>query len=214
MKKLLLYLIAGLGLAAGIAAETATPVTAAQDAAVNTAKKKVFMQVGAVEKTENDKYTMRKTETRYEFYIDDNTKIFLREETTASALREKNYVVIKGPKNKKVVLANSIYIYNNREDYESFSEKKEETPEAVQKVFSTLLEGRVKQLNPLIITLADGTEYTVSYDEDTYWILTSNSGKDEIKAGERIKLFFDKLYSIRYKNFPIKIVIDRVKAGF
>jgi hypothetical protein len=177
-------------------------------------KKKTFMQVGAVEKAEGDKYVMRKTETRYEFYLDEKTKIFLRTESSADALMDKNYLVIKGPKNRKVVLANSVYIYDSKEAYENSSDKKEDNPEAWKKVFSAVLEGTIKQKNPLIIRLSDGSEYAVSYDEDTYWILTKPADKSEIKAGERIRLFFDKLYSIRYKNYPVKVIVDRVKSGF
>jgi hypothetical protein len=218
MKKAIAGVIIIMALAAAAMAEdqaqtAPVAVTPTQDAAAP-AKKRVFMKVGAVEKVENDKFTMRQTETRYEFFLDEKTKIFLRSESAPGTLQEKNYLVIKGPKNKKVVLANSVYIYDSRDEYEGFADKKEENPDDVKRVFSAVLEGTMKQKDPLIIRLADGTEYTVSYDEDTYWILTKKADKEELKPGERIKLFFDKLYTIRYKNYPVKIVVDRVKAGF
>jgi hypothetical protein len=33
-------------------------------------------------------------------------------------------------------------------------------------------------------------------------------------AGDRLKLFFDKRLSIRYNNYPVKVVVDRSKAIF
>jgi hypothetical protein len=210
----IIFLTAAL-MAEPVAATSVSAVSGQEDpAAPASAKKKIFMQVGAVEKVEGDKYVMRKTETRFEFFLDENVKIFLRAESSFEGVNEKNYIVIKGPKNKKVVLANSVYVYNSREEYEDSADKKEESTDSVKKVFSTVLEGTVTQKSPLIIRLADGTDYTVSYDEDTYWIITAKTDKNELKAGERIKLYFDKLYSIRYKNYPVKIIVDRVKAGF
>jgi hypothetical protein len=216
MKKIILTAVLALTTCAAFAAEPAATMVspAPGEGAAPAPKKKTFMQVGAVEKVENDKYVMRKTETRYEFYIDENAGIYLRSEASFDSLQEKCYVVIKGPKNKKTVLANAVYIYRNKAEYEGLNDKKEDLAEGQSKVFSTLLEGTLKQKDPFIITLADGREYAVSYDEDAYWIKTEKSDKSEIKAGERIKLYFDKLYSIRYKNYPYRIIIDRVKAGF
>jgi len=218
MKKILATIIILLFFAAAVAAENdeqASPsgVTATQDANMPS-KKKVFMKVGAIEKVESDKYIMRQTETRYEFYLDDKTRIFLRAESSPDILTEKNYLVIKGPKNRKTVLANAVYIYTSKEEYGGFADKKDEDKDDVKRVFSTVLEGTIKQKDPLIIRTAEGAEYAISYDEDTYWILTKKAEKEELKPGERIKLFFDKLYTIRYKMYPSKIVVDRVKAGF
>ena len=219
MKKVIIAAIISVFLAAASAAAEGQPEGSAKTEALQEgsavtapAKKKVFMQVGAIEKVEADKYTMRKTETRFEFYTDDNTRIFLRSECGPESVAEKYYLVIKGPKNKKTILANSVYVFGSRDEYEAFQDKKEDNPD---KAFSSMIEGTVKQKDPLIITPSEGTgEYAVSFDDETYWILTKKSDKSELKPGERVKLFFDKLYSIRYKNYPIKIVVDRVKAGF
>ncbi len=193
------------------AGKVTAPAADGQAAAV---RKKVFMQVGAIEKIEGDKFLMRKVETRYEFYFNEDTKVFIRTEGSIDRINEKNYLVIKGPKNSKVVLANSIYVYDSRDEYDAVIDKKEQDQDAPQKVFSAMLEGTVRKKGPLIIILENGKDYTVSYDEDTYWVITKKSDKNEIKPGERIKLFFDRFYSIRHKNYPIKVIIDRVKAGF
>lgn len=206
-RALVITLIMAAGAAAVFAADE--PVSLTQ-----TAKKKIFMIVGAMEKVENDKYTMRKTETRYEFFLDENTPLFMREEVSSGSINENNYLVIKGPKNRNTVLANAVYVYENKAGYEAAADKKEETPDAPQKVFSALLEGVVVRTDPMVIRLADGREYKVSFDSDTYWMLVKRTNKDELKPGERIKIYFDKLYSIRLKNVPIKVIIDRVKAGF
>lgn len=177
-------------------------------------KRKIVLFVGAVEKIENDKYTMRKVESRYEFYIEDSTLLLLREEGSAERLNEKNYVVIKGPKNKNTVLANAVYVYESIDEYGLAADKKDEDPDAPKKVFSSMLEGVVIKKDPVMIRTEDGREYTVSHDDETYWMLIKRSNKGEIKPGERIKIYFDKFYSIRVRNVPIKVVIDRIKAGF
>lgn len=177
-------------------------------------KKKIYIQVGAIEKSDNSKYLMRKIDTRYEFYLNDSARIFLRSEAAIQDIQDKAYIIVKGPKNKKVVLANAIYMYANRSDYDDSIDKKDDNEDAAQKVFSFPLQGFVKQKDPLVMTLSDGRDYTVSYDDDTYLVMTKKCDKSELKPGERVKLYFDKLYSIRYDNYPIKIVIDRVKSGY
>jgi hypothetical protein len=177
-------------------------------------KKKIYIQVGAIEKSDNSKYLMRKIDTRYEFYLNDSARIFLRSEAAIQDIQDKAYIIVKGPKNKKVVLANAIYMYANRSDYDDSIDKKDDNEDAAQKVFSVPLQGFVKQKDPLVMTLSDGRDYTVSYDDDTYLVMTKKCDKSELKPGERVKLYFDKLYSIRYDNYPIKIVIDRVKSGY
>jgi hypothetical protein len=223
MRRILLAAGAVLLIAACVCAadETAAPdkltaTAAGQESAAPAAaaKKKAFVKVGAIEKIEGSKYLMRQTETRYEFFFDENTKAYLRSEGSSSDVHEKNYLVIKGPKNKKIVLANSVYIYASKAEYDESAEKKTEASEGMKMVFSAMLEGSVRQTDPLTIMLADGREYTVSYDDDTYWILTKKTDKNELKAGDRVKIYFDKLYSIRYTNYPSKVIVDRVKAGF
>jgi hypothetical protein len=177
-------------------------------------KKKIYIQVGAIEKSDNSKYLMRKIDTRYEFYLNDSARIFLRSEAAIQDIQDKAYIIVKGPKNKKVVLANAIYMYANRSDYDDSIDKKDDNEDAAQKVFSVPLQGFVKQKDPLVMTLSDGRDYTVSYDDDTYLVMTKKCDKSELKPGERVKLYFDKLYSIRYDNYPVKIVIDRVKSGY
>ncbi len=191
-----------------VSAESNDAVAAGQEG-----RKKVFIQVGAIEKVESDKYTMRKLESRIEFYITEGTPIFLRTESSTEQAIENSYLVIKGPKNKKAALANTVYIYKDKQEYLEYEGQKEKDGE--EKVFSAGLEGKVKRTDPyLVIETASGEQFIICYDQDTYWVLTSKTNASELKPGERIKLFFDKLYSIRYKNYPIKIIIDRIKANY
>jgi len=57
-------------------------------------------------------------------------------------------------------------------------------------------------------------KYFVSSDENTYWVFNKRSEKNEIKIGGRLKLYFDERISIRYKSYPVKIIIDRAKVGY
>ena len=188
--------------------------------------KEKIVQTGALEKVEGDKYTFRKVQTRIEFYLPEELKIYLKNDGGAVNLTEKAYLDIRGPKNKKAVLANTIYIYENRKMYDEMTDK-DSLPS--KKSFQAPLTGIVAQKGPLmdkdekgntiqkyffIIKDDEGAEYQVCFDEDTLWINNTSALKTDILAGDRMKLFFDKRLSIRYKNYPVKIIIDKSKNVF
>jgi hypothetical protein len=173
-------------------------------------KKKLYIQTGALESFNANKYILRKISSKIEFFINDSTVILLKSPGSYSDLKEKCYIVVKGPHNKKTILANSVYIYNNKEEYALFSDENKTSDTPIK--FSFLLEGYVKQLEPLIINTADMKDYIVSYDEDTNFIINKIGNKDNIKIGDSLTLFFDKIISIRYDNYPIKIIINKMRS--
>jgi hypothetical protein len=188
--------------------------------------KEKIISTGALEKVEGDKYTLRKVQTRIEFYLQEGVKIYLKSDGGPVNLTEKSYIDIRGPKNKKAVLANAIYIYDNKKMYDEMTDK-DALP--AKKSFQAPLTGIVIQKNPLlgknengdvtqkysfIIKGDDGVEYQVCFDEDTLWVNNTSATKSDMIAGDRMKLFFEKWLSIRYKNHPVKIIIDKSKNVF
>ncbi|MCX7698606.1 MAG: hypothetical protein N2114_03975 [Candidatus Goldbacteria bacterium] len=173
-------------------------------------KKKLYLQIGAIESFEGNKYVLRKISSKIEFFINDATLILLRKPGDFSDIKEKNYLVIKGPHNKNTILANSIYIYKDKDEYNLFLDDSKTLEN--QTKFSFQLEGFVKQTEPFLIIIVDGKEYIVSYDEDTNFITNKIGKKDDIKIGDRAILYFDKIISIRYDNYPVKIIISKIRA--
>jgi hypothetical protein len=172
----------------------------------------ILIQTGALEKIEGSKYILRKVQSRLEFYAADNTKFFLKSDGSAADLNDKVFVEVRGPKNKKAVLANAVYIYESRNQYNDIMDR----DFAVLKgSFQAPLLGTIKQLSPyIILTAQDGLDYLVCVDEDTIWVYNKTITKADMIAGDRLKLFFDKRLSIRYNNYPIKVVVDRAKDVF
>lgn len=222
MNRITVFVLCALFAAAVCAAAQNEPVkssakTAAEDEGGQqpaAEESKAYIKVGAIEKIGGSKYIMRKIDARYEFFLNGSAKLFLREEGTSDDMREKEYIVVKGPSNKKVILAKAIYIFTDRSDYDGFTDKNDVNTDASQAAASGTLQGSVRQKDPLIMMLSDGKEYTVSYDDDTYIVMTKQCDRSELKPGDRVKLYFDKLYSIRYDNYPVKVIIDRVKSGY
>lgn len=174
-------------------------------------KKKLYLQTGAIESYEGNKYILRKISSKIEFFINDSTLILLKNIGSFSDVKEKNYIVVKGPHNKNTILANSIYIFKNKDEYDLFSDEKKITDTPVK--YSFMLEGYVKQTEPFLKIMLDNREYIVSYDEDTNFITNKIADKNDIKTGDSVTLFFDKLISIRYDNFPVKLIINKNRAG-
>ena len=194
-------------------------------------KIKVFMQVGALEKKEGDKYLLRRVSSHIEFFMAPETPVYIREQGEKSQLNPGSYLVIKGQRNTNTVVANAVYIYKNKEEYEAFNEIAiREAAESVR-VFNNELRGVLKEsgdifdkleesLRPLMIVSdekdSEGVfrKYLVANDADTYWVMNRKTSQSEIAVGDRLKLFFDRSISIRIKNYPVKVIIDKVKAGF
>ncbi len=194
-------------------------------------KVKVFMQVGALEKKEGDKFLLRRVSSHVEFFMTQDTPVYIREQGEKSQLETGCYLVIKGPRNSNAVIANAIYIYKNREEYEAFNELTLRDAAETGRVFNTELRGVLadsteifektdEEIRPLLLVSEeknkDGSEkkYLVSNDPDTYWVINRRTSQSELAIGDRLKLFFDRAISIRVKNYPVKVIIDKVKAGF
>jgi len=179
-------------------------------------KKEKIIQVGALEKIEGDRYILRKVQTRLDFYMDDNTRIFMKTDGTAADITEKSFVDIRGPRNKKAVLANTVYIYPDKKTYDEMVDKDSvpASSSAGKKTFSGPLTGIVKQKEPLMITADDNKEYEVCFDEDTLWINDKPALKADMILGDRMKTYYDKRLTLRYKSVAVKVVIDKSKAGF
>ncbi len=188
--------------------------------------KEKIIATGALEKVEGSKYTLRKVQTRLEFYLPDDVKIYLKSDGSTANLNEKCYLDIRGPKNKKAVLANAIYIYGNKKMFDEMTDK-DALP--AKKSFQAPLTGVVTQKNPIvgrnengdviqkysfIIRGDDGIEYQVCFDDDTLWVYNTTATKAEMLPGDRMKLYFTKMLSIRYNNYPFKIIIDKSKNVF
>lgn len=194
-------------------------------------KVKVFMQVGALEKKEGDRFLLRRVSNHLEFYMEQNTPVYIREQGNKSQLTAGAYLVIKGPRNSNTAIANAIYIYKNKEEYEAFNELSLREAAETGRVFNTELRGVFagsaevfenirKGISPILLESEERNKdgsvkfYLVSEDEETYWVINRRTSQSEMEIGNRLKLFFDRSVSIRIKNYPVKVIIDKVKAGF
>jgi hypothetical protein len=195
----------------GVPGGVSTTVDAGGNTYEATAKEKI-VQSGALETVSGGKYTLRKIQTRIEFYLNDDTHIFLKNDGGVENISEKSYVDIRGPKNKKAVLANAVYVYKNKKMYDEMTDK-DALPS--KKSFQAPLTGYVTQVSPLLIIKGDdGAEYQVCFDDDTIWSNNTAASKEELLPGNRMKVIFDKRLSIRYKNYPVKIIVDKSKNVF
>jgi len=232
--KIILVLAVSFGVAVSVRAADVK-----EDAKGNTKetkeKKELFLQVGALEKKDGDKYLLRKRSSHLEFYIDDETSFFLKRSGSPDDIEPGRFIIVKGPKNSKTVLANAVYVYESKEDYEEFiytGKKEEGGGDKPKRRFSVSIKGIVadpgemfdkidENMKPVLME-AEGRvddegnpeKYFVSFDENTYWVFNKRSEKNEIKIGGRLKLYFDERISIRYKSYPVKIIIDRAKVGY
>jgi predicted nucleotide-binding protein len=185
----------------------APPAESAGDQIAASPKKEKIVQVGSLEKIEGKKYILKKTQSDLEFYIDDSAKIYIKADGSAADLNDRCFIEIKGPHNKKAVLANTIYIYPDRKIYEEISDN----AGADKKIFSAAVKGTIKSKDPLVIISDDDKEYSVCPDDDTFWIKSRQSVKQDLMPGDRLKVYFDKKLSVRYKSEAVKVVIDKSK---
>ncbi|MCE5300849.1 MAG: hypothetical protein LLG37_08280 [Spirochaetia bacterium] len=193
------------------AAEKNVTEAAGEDADENAKLPQNIISVGVLEKIDGDKYILRKVQTSIEFRLNNDTKFFMKTEGRPAELSEQKIVSVRGPRNKKTILANSIYVFDSREQYEQMTGT-EEFQGSEKKQFSAPLVGTIKRADPMVITLEDGREIQVSWDEDTYWVVNKTVTKNELSPGDRIKLYFDRRISIRHKNYPVRIIIDKSKT--
>lgn len=224
-KAAVIFLLAGLFSTAGYAE---TPV---QTEEPEQKKVKVFMQVGALEKKEGDKLLLRRVSNHLEFFMTEETPVYIREQGEKYQLKNGNYLVIKGQRNTNTVIANAVYIYKNKEEYEAFNELAIREAAETGRVFNTELRGVLaysgdmfekmdENLRPLLLESEEKSKegrplkYLIANDADTYWVMNRKTSQSEMAIGDRLKLFFDRSISIRIKNYPIKVIIDKVKAGF
>ncbi len=227
--------------------QVATPLVSDTYITTENAKKKIFIQIGALESIENEKYNLRKVSDHLEFYLDDNVKIFQKRIADQNALRQWQFVVIKGPSNANSVLANSVYVFN---DMESYNETKNDDKEDKKINVDSGIQGNVikatsdsdeyeklkeehlkqqpvatpsasgeentavKSTRPFYIKTTDGNIYRVLHDEKTYWVFIEKKSKSDIKIGDRLKLYFDKRITVRYKSFPVKVVIENALGQY
>ncbi len=181
---------------------TSIKQTATIDLSGNTVvQRNFYLRIGAIESIKNDKYLLKQKTSEIEFYINNDTRIFLTSKGSFDDINIGDYVLIRGPRNKRVALANSVSIYKDKKLFMAFNVKDE-----------YVIKGIIRQKEPFIITPDnEGRDLKVEYDEDTYWILNKEVDANEIKVGDRANLYFDTVVSIRYKNYPIKITINRDK---
>ena len=72
-------------------------------------------------------------------------------------------------------------------------------------------EPKIDYIRPFYIKTADKKVYMVMCDASTHFTLTDKKTKEDMKPGDRLKLYFNKRITIRYKSYPIKIVIEKAK---
>ncbi|HNZ30440.1 MAG TPA: hypothetical protein PKJ42_10630 [Candidatus Goldiibacteriota bacterium] len=226
---------------------------AAVSPATDDSEKKIFIQVGALEKQEGDKYILRKKSGEIEFYLDDNALFYSREKAKPEDMKEGMLVLIKGAKNQNAVLASTVQIYNGWDSYESTKDIGAESGsgmmsgtikgtvvrarsesneyESLQEKYlttqaqndealiqeagvegaGTAITDKEGYIRPFYIKTADKKIYMVMCDDSTPFTLTDKKTKADMKVGDRLKLYFNKRITIRYKSYPIKVVIGKAK---
>jgi len=192
-------------------ADEPTDVQQTDNTIIAQTQKKLYIQNGAIESCNGNKFILRKVSSKIEFFINDATLILLKMAGTFTDIKENNYLVVKGPHNKNTILANSVYIYNNKDECDLFSDEKKSSETSAK--YSFVLEGYVKKTEPFLTITSGSRDYIVSCDEDTKFIINKITSKDDIKTGDSVTLFFDKIISIRYDNYPVKIIINKIKIG-
>jgi len=232
----------------GVYAENTTAQKTPEETAVKT-----FMQVGALEKKDGDKYILRKKSGALEFYLDENTIMYSTENAAPADLKEGQLVLVKGARNANAMLASTVQIYNSWDIYSSTKSdqadegqnllsgflkgtvvrSKSETDEyeylqnkyltqqmhndaalqreAAEQGKSSVEESKADYIRPFYIKTADKKVYMVLCDGSTRFTLTDKKTQDDMKPGDRLKLYFNKRITIRYKSYPVKIVIEKAK---
>lgn len=187
----------------------------------NQIKKRFFLQIGALENKSGDKFLLRKKSSGLEFFVDDNTEIYLKEKAEFRTMEKGNYVIIKGPKNNNAILANAIYIYKDKKLFEDFNKISEingktkiQEAEGIVDDLGDNFSNIDEKIRPGIIILDNNSKMLFSFDDTTYWVSVKKVNKTDINLGDRLILYFDKRVSLRVKNIPFKIVINRIEHGY
>ncbi|PKL92575.1 MAG: hypothetical protein CVV21_02105 [Candidatus Goldiibacteriota bacterium HGW-Goldbacteria-1] len=233
---------------AGAYADTTSAQTAPEEPA-----EKIFMQVGALEKKDGEKYILRKKSGELEFYLDENTLMYSTENAGPADLKEGQLVLVKGARNANAMLASTVQVYNS---WDIYSSTKDNQTDAGQNLLSGFLKGtvvrpkseadeyeylqnkyltqkmqndaaleqeaeaqgdkvtvepKIDYIRPFYIKTADKKVYMVLCDGSTRFTLTDKKTKEDMKPGDRLKLYFNKRITIRYKSYPVKIVIEKAK---
>lgn len=185
-------------------------------------KQRVFLQIGAIESKNGNKFILRKKNSKLEFFIEENkTEIFLKETANQQNIEKDNFLIIRGPYNKKAILANAIYIYKSKELYEKFIRKiEDQNNKKIQEISGIVLNAMDifdkldESLRPGIINLNNKEKMLFFYDENTYWIIIKKIDYSDINIGDRVILYFDQRVSLRVKNIPFKVIINRIAVGY
>ncbi|MEI7541665.1 MAG: hypothetical protein WCJ94_00215 [bacterium] len=208
------------GIAGGVSGAVET-----KDNIIGESVKQKIIQTGFLEKVSGDKCLLRKAQSKVEFYLSDKINIFNKNDGSLSDLTDRSYIDIRGPKNKKAALANTIYIYQNKK---MFDEMTDSETSISKNSFQSPLAGTIIRNNVMVsnsdnvsgtaqiaftVRTDDGLDYQILFDEDTIWVNNTVVTRRDLTVGDRLKLFFDKRLSIRYNNYPIKIIIDKTKKN-
>ncbi len=185
-------------------------------------QKRIFLQIGAIESKNGNKFMLRKKSSKLEFFIEDNTtSVFLKEVAGPQNIEQDNFLIIKGPNNKKAVLANAVYIYKNKDLYDEYIKKIDEEKNSKDKEISGIIlnpedkfEKIDENLKPILLNLPDNEKILFFYDENTYWVNIKKINYSDINAGDRVILYFDQRISLRVKNIPFKIIVNRIAVGY
>ncbi|GEM_PF-3133381 len=185
-------------------------------------QKRIFLQIGAIESKNGNKFILRKKASKLEFFVEDNiTSVFLKEVAGPQNIENNNLLIIKGPNNKKAVLANAVYIYKNKDLYNEYINKiDEERNSKYKEISGVVLNSKDKfekideNLEPVLLNLPDNEKILLFYDDDTYWVMIKKINYFDINAGDRVVLYFDKRISLRIKNIPFKIIVNRIAVGY
>lgn len=193
-----------------------------EEEVVGTSRQRVFLQVGAIESKNGNKFILRKKNSKLEFFIDENiTSIFLKENADPQKIEKDNFLIIRGPNNKKASLANAVYIYKSKELYDEYIKKIiDEKSVKIQEISGIVLDSGDlfdkldENLKPMIIGMDNNQKTLFFYDDSTYFVMIRKINYQDINTGDRAILYFDQRVSLRVKNIPFKIVISRIPVGY
>lgn len=201
--------------------KTAAPVSSTASAAPS---KKLFTKIGVVESKEGEKLMLKRKTASLEYYVNNETKVFVKEQSSAKNIVQNNYILIKGPKNKSAILAGTVYIFQSKKDYDDYAAGAMQSDDEIKR-FDLFTKSSVKldtsgfdkvdeKLRPLLVDLGDGTKAIMAYDEDTYFVQVKAADQSALTAGERVTLYFADMINIRIKNYAFRVIINKAKPGY
>ncbi|HDQ26886.1 MAG TPA: hypothetical protein ENN43_09110 [bacterium] len=202
---------------------SATPAAEAEEAE-KPGERRIFIQVGALEQKDRDKFILRRMSGQIEFYTDEKTNTYIRTEGSKESAAAGTYISVRGPKNANAILANAVYVYRDKDEFDEFNSVtlgdgpaegagiSEERGVVLEQ--ENVFEALDEELRPLLIGKDGGKKVMVSFDEGTYWVFIEKKDEKNLAIADRLKLYFDRRLSVRQKSIPIKIVADRIKAGY